>query len=134
MTELYDFLLPLEELTIKSEYQQLKDFNQIDSRLIESIDALNSVQGLVTLYSCQSHPERNKNTSYLIIKCSEEMCYPLTEAIYRIKEEMDIDIEWNSSVEYNIFGIETKINSAIAIYGGTDYSYFNKLVDYLVDW
>jgi len=131
--QLQDFLLPLEELTIKSEYQELKDNNQIDNDLIPFIDDLNSIQGLATLYSCQSHPERNKHTSYLILKCSEEMCYPLTEAIYAIKSEMDIDVEWNSSVEYKIFGIETKIDSVIGIYGGTDYSYFNKLVNYLVD-
>jgi len=134
MIELQDFLLPLEELTIKSEYQELKEYNQIDKDLIPYIDLLNSVPGLVTLYSCQSHPERNKNTSYLIIKCSEEMCYPLTEAIHSISDEMDITVEWNSSVEYKIFGIETKIESVIAIYGGTDYSYFDKLVNYLVDW
>jgi len=131
--QLQDFLLPLEELTIKSEYQELKDNNQIDKDLILYIDELNSIQGLATLYSCQSHPERNKYTSYLILKCSEEMCYPLTEAIYTIKSEMDIEVEWNSSVEYKIFGIETKIDSVIAIYGGTDYSYFKKLVNYLVD-
>lgn len=133
MIQLQDFLLPLEELTIKSEYQELKDTNQIDKDIIHSMDLLNSIDGLVTIYSCQSHPTKNKITSYLILKCSEEMCYPLTEAIHRIKEEMNIAVEWNSSVEYKIFGFETKIDSVIALYGGTDYSYFNKLVDYLVD-
>ena len=131
--QLQTFLLPLEELSIKSEYQSLKELNQIDVGLIPYLDALNSIKGLVTLYSCQSHPERNKNTSYMIIKCSEEMCYPLTEAIHTISESMDIDVNWNASVVYDILGIETPIESVVSIHGGTDYSYFKKLVDILVD-
>ena len=131
--QLQTFLLPLEELSIKSEYQSLKELNQIDVDLIPYLDALNSIKGLATLYSCQSHPERNKNTSYMIIKCSEDMCYPLTEAIHLISENMDIEIIWESSVEYNILGIETLIEGVIAIHGGTDYSYFEKLSNILVD-
>lgn len=101
--------------------------------ILPYLDSLNSVKGLATLYSCQSHPERNKNSSYIVLKCSEEMCYPLTEAIHTIEEEMDIDVDWNGSVEYEILGMEVRLDAVISIHGGTDYSYFKKLVDYLVD-
>ncbi len=133
MTLLHPFLLSLEEFTIKSEYQNFKDLDEIDKDILPYLDSLNGLKGLATLYSCQSHPERNKHNSYIVLKCSEEMCYPLTEAIHRIEEEMDIDVDWNGSVEYNILGVEAKLDAVISIHGGTDYSYFEKLVDYLVD-
>ncbi len=133
MIKLHPFLLSLEEHTIKSEYQNFKDLNQIDEDILPYLDALNSIEGLATLYSCQSHPERNKNTSYIVLKCSEELCYPLTEAIHQIEEEMDVDVDWNGSVEYNILGVEARLDAVISIHGGIDYSYFEKLVDYLVD-
>lgn len=127
------FLLSLEEKSIKSENKHYKDENQIDKDIIHQMDLLNNINGLATLFSCQSHPERNKNSSYLVLKCSEELCHPLTEALYSIQEEMDVDVDWFGSVHYEILGVDMIIDSVISIHGGTDYSYFEKLVKYLVD-
>jgi len=134
MTETKDiFLTLIEENSFKSGYQKFRDLGEIDSDIVESLDLLNSVSGLSTLFSCSSHIHRNKLSSYLVIKFKEELTYPITEALYYMEEECGIDIEWIGSCYYDILGLETKVEGVVTIRGNTDYSYFKKLTDLIVD-
>jgi len=128
------FLTSIEENSFKSGYQKFKDLGEIDSNISYDLDLLNSVDGLSTLFSCSSHPENNKLNSYLVIKFKEELTYPITEALYYLEDKCDIEIEWIGSCYYDILGIETKVEGVVTIRGNTDYSYFKKFADLIVDW
>ena len=108
------WLTHLEEKIIKAQFQQLIDeTNQIDVGIIPILKRLNSLDGLVTLYSCKGTPANN-NYSYLVLRSTEEMAYFLEEAIWDIREiEPDLSIDWNESVMYNILGKQKNLSCII---------------------
>lgn len=132
MTTTDIFLNPLEEKFYKSGFEYYKEVGHIDNEILEPLSELNSINGLASLYSCQSHPEKNINSSYLIIKFSEELTYPITNAIYDIKEKYNLEIEWYNSCYYN-FETSYFIDNVVIIRGGTDYRYFQALSNLIID-
>lgn len=97
--ELSKFLSLAEEEEIKNQYHIHKANGDVDADIIPILDELNSIDGLATLYSCQGHLYGHE--SYLVLKCSEELTYPFTEAIWELREEFpDLKIEWSNTVFY----------------------------------
>lgn len=121
------FLSPSEEKSIKQEFHKYYNYDQIDKDISEYLLKLNSICGLATLYSCQGHEETGQRP-YLVLKCSEEMYKPLYDALYSLNK---VSIEWNESVVYPIFGIETRLE--VIIIRSNKNTFFKKLSDILYE-
>lgn len=121
------FLEELEEKSIKSEFQKYYDSGDLDDDISGHLLKLNTISGLTTLYSCQGHKETG-GTPYLVLKCSEEMYNPLSEALYSLK---NINIEWNQTVQYKVLGKETRLK--VIIVRSESNTFFKKLVTLLAD-
>lgn len=121
------WLSHLEEQAIKAQFNHLITTDDIDTDIIPILQALNNIDGLVTLYSCQGHSNKN---SYLVLRSSEDMCYFLEEAVWHLKEVYPtLNVEWNSFVLYNVCG-KPKNLSCIILRNIGSYNYMKTLAEY----
>jgi hypothetical protein len=125
------WLSHLEERAIKAQFNQLiKHTSHIDSTIIPILKRLNTIDGLVTLYSCQGHKASN-NPSYLAIRCTEEMIYFLTEAIDTVTDtHSDVDVLWDEFVLYNVLGKQKSL-SCVIIKSEVSYKFMDCLANQL---
>jgi len=127
MIDSFYFLSSEDEAKIKSEYEQEKRFGRIDTDIIPMIDKLNSIKGLVSLYSCQGH--RHTPRSYIVLKFNKRLTVAVTEAIKELMLEVDdVRVDWNHTVNCNVNNDKT-LHVATIVRGGMDCNYMNLLFE-----
>lgn len=129
MQDKFDFLSLEDEKKIKQEYEEEKNKGNIDEDIIPVLDKLNSINGLVTLYSCQGH--LNKPKSYIVIKFSKEIADIIIDTIHSLVTDFpDVRVDWNHYINCNT-NENKKIHKTTILRGNMDCMYmkmfYNKL-------
>jgi len=119
------FLTTNEEEQIKLEYERQKKINKIDYDIIDILDEINAIDGLVTLYSCQGH--LNNPISRLAIKFEHSILFPASNAIWdTYNDNMGLNVDWEYDLIYKINNQYT-LHKVVLISGNMNYSYMNYL-------
>lgn len=119
----FDFLSSKDESEIKKAYETEKRFGRIDKDIVEILDALNAIEGLATLYSCQGHP--NKPRSYIVIKFKQTLIESILVIIDELLEEYaDLRVDCEYEINFTVDDVTTT-HKAIVLRGTTDYSYMD---------
>jgi len=123
-----EFLTREEELLLKSRFIILKKSNLINPLILKKLNKLNSIEGFVVVDS-----DINKNSSFIAIKFTEDLTYPITELIHKIvDEDNNVTVEWNTHINF-IYLNETQTITNVTIIKNINIDIFTKFISYLTD-
>lgn len=110
---------------LKKRWEQLKDSPEVaDPEIIEAIKLLNNVDGLVTIFSCQGHPNKEKfqDRGYIMFGVQDptvlyrlfnEICSELNVVKHTIQlamvNRMDVTVVHKEERWYPVWGLSWKI-------------------------